>query len=187
MNIRDREAIAHFKEGHLNGIPKMLKATGHLHPAIHLYGRKGVDYGIGIFPVMMEGEVPIRLLRMLCDKLFDELICLSYSCEATMWKSDLKAAGIKPEEMDGLQKNDPRLLAMKKNSRAIDILWITFETDQGTDVKIYEVIKTGGSMVSVHGELADNIRLQEMEEHMDRPDGFAGRFANLFKRIKTCK
>jgi hypothetical protein len=185
MNSVDREAVKNFKVGHLSSIPKMLKGTGHLNPTLHLFGRKHDEYGIAIIPIVLEGEIPVNVFSLACKKMFDELLCLSYSAEAFIWKGALPK-DMDQKKLDNIMKDDPLITEMKKNVKPVDILLVTFESEEGMEMSMYEVKKTGRSMVTAYGEMTDDFELIPMADR-DQPQGFGGRFANLFKKIKNYK
>jgi hypothetical protein len=65
-----------------------------------------------------------------------------------------------------------------------EVLFISIETDYINETRIYD-IERKGKQVNGDGELIDHIKLTENQE-LKTPDKVEGRFAGLYKKLKTC-
>ena len=63
-----------------------------------------------------------------------------------------------------------------------EVVFISIETDDNTEVVMYDIIREG-IKVDKEGDMVENVKLKFISQETT-PDSFAGRFSGLLKKFK---
>ena len=176
MNEQDYIEI---KKSYIEFLTQLMTKNGGLGPSITVMGIHKEDGKNAVV------HVPIPSKFMKTDESKDEFVkdiipeiakkvAEDFTTTAVAWASEAWLRVIEKDKATTQQLQNWKNLPVKK-----EVLIISFESNNGTDTWIQEIVRKG-KQVNEDGELVDQIELLELPEYADGVTG-EGRFTGLLK------